>query len=95
MNQINGDQDLGALVELCQELIKLGVKVGLSDARPALSVRGALVARKLWIEVDPVGASYMWRRDDYARHAVDDPTGAAAEIAEYLELRDAETGNAS
>ncbi|GAA4637480.1 hypothetical protein GCM10023196_091410 [Actinoallomurus vinaceus] len=60
-------------------------------ARP--SVRGALIARKLWIEVDPSGTSYVWRRDDHARHAVDDPAGAASQIAQYLKLRDGGTGD--
>jgi hypothetical protein len=83
------DRNLRVLVALCEELIKLGVKVGLSDARPALSVRGALVERKLWIEVDPTGEAFIWRQDDRVGHAVDDPSGAAEAIAEYLNRRDA------
>lgn len=54
-------------------------------SRAAASVgRGAIVERKLWIEVDPSGASFVWRQVDQAHHAVDDPAGAAAQIAEYL-----------
>ncbi|GAA4625959.1 hypothetical protein GCM10023196_032210 [Actinoallomurus vinaceus] len=82
------------LVDLCRELIKLGVHVGLSDARPALSVRGGLALRKVWIEVDPSGESFVWRRDDRAHHA-DDPAGAAARIAKYLKKLDAAPGERS
>ena len=85
-------QNLDILVELCRELIKLGVNVDLSDARPALSARGGLVGTKLWIEVDASGASFVWRRDDRVYHSVDDPAGAAAEIAEYVKTRDAAPG---
>jgi hypothetical protein len=76
------------LVELCRELAKLGIGVGLSDARPALSVRNGPTDRKVWISVDDSGESYVWRRDDHEHHAVDDPAGAAARIATYLRKRD-------
>jgi hypothetical protein len=90
VNAPQSERNLGLLVELCRELAKLGVKVGLSDARPALSVRGGLVDRRTWIEVDPSGESFVWRRDDRACHSVDDPAGAARKIAEYLEAPGAE-----
>ena len=93
MNEVDRDRQLGALIELCHELIKLGIKVGLSDARPALSVRSELVTHRLWIEVDPSGTSFVWRRSDQVRHAVGDPAGAAAQIAEYLTRRDVESGD--
>ncbi|MEV5705660.1 hypothetical protein [Actinoallomurus sp. NPDC052274] len=83
------------MTELCRELAKLGVKVGMSDARPALTVRGNLADRRLWIEITRSGESFVWRRDDHVRHAVDDPAGAAAQIAEYLKLRDAGSGDRS
>ncbi|MCO6006182.1 hypothetical protein NE236_14410 [Actinoallomurus purpureus] len=92
MSGSTSDRKLQTLVALCQELIKLGVKVGLSDARPALSVRGALVERKLWIEIDPTGEFFVWRLDDRVHRAVNDPAGAAAEITEYLNRRDAGPG---
>lgn len=95
MSQISHDRNLGALVELCRELIKFGVNVGLSDARPALSVRGALVGRKVWVEVDSSGESFVWRHEGQTRHAVDDPAGAAVRLAEYLKLRDAGSGDRS
>jgi hypothetical protein len=86
------NRNLDALVALCRELSKHGVKVGMSDARPALSVRGDLVQRKTWVEIDASGGSFVWRRDDQASHAADDPAGAAKKIAEYLKVRDAGPG---
>jgi hypothetical protein len=89
---MGSNENLDKLVELCRELIKLGINVGLSDARPALSVRGDLVRKKVWIEVDDSGESFVWRRDDHAYHSVGDPAGAAAKIAEYLKARHAGPG---
>ncbi len=89
-------RDLGALAQLCRELARLGVvNVGMSDARPALSVRRGLTEPKTWIEVDASGASFVWRRDDQERHAVDDPAGAAARLAAYLKVRDPGSGEGS
>lgn len=95
VDEVKGDRGLGALVALCQELAKLGFRVGMSDARPALSVRGDLVDRRVWIEIAPSGESFVWRRDHQVRHAVGDPAGAATEIAEYLKLRDSGSGAGS
>lgn len=83
-------RDLDRLTELCRELAKLGVQVGLSDARPAVSVRGDLADRKVWIEVD--AGSFVWRRDDLEQHTVDDPAGAAARLADHVKKRDAGSG---
>jgi hypothetical protein len=91
-NQRRDSRKLILLVELCRELAKLGIGVGLSDARPALSVRNGPAARKVWITVDDSCASFVWRRDDHAHHAVDDPAGAAARIAAYLKKRDDDPG---
>ncbi len=85
-------RDLDRLTELCRELAKFGVQVGLSDARPALSVRRDLTDRRVWVEIDASGGSFVWRRDDLARHPADDPAGAAARLAEYLNDRAAESG---
>ena len=82
------DRKLGVLIELCRELAGMGLSIGLSDARPALSVRNGLTARKLWISVDGSRASFVWRRDDQDHHSVDDPAGAAARIAACLAGRD-------
>ncbi|MEV0401266.1 hypothetical protein [Actinoallomurus sp. NPDC050550] len=71
------DHSLGALVELCRELAGRGIRVGISDARPALSARVDVADRRLWIEVDASGESFVWRRDDHDHHRTDDPVGAA------------------
>ncbi|MEV5712030.1 hypothetical protein [Actinoallomurus sp. NPDC052274] len=39
------------------------------------------------IEIDSSGQSFVWRRDDHDHHRMDDPTGAAIRIAEYLKER--------
>ena len=92
MGGFSRERELGVLVELCRELVRLGVKVGMSDARPAVSIRGGLADRKIWIQVDASRNAFVWRRDDHERHTVEDPAGAAARLAEYLEIRDAEPG---
>jgi hypothetical protein len=84
----NRSRDLAPLTELCRELAKLGLDVGLSDAGPAVSVRKGLVGRKLWISVDTSGKSFVWRRDDYCQHDATDPAGAAAHVAAYIKTRD-------
>jgi hypothetical protein len=85
--EIPREVKLRRLVELCGAPVGSGLYVGLSDARPALSVRAGLTGRRLWIEVE--GGSFVWRRTDEVRHVVDDPAGAAAAIAEYLAGRSA------
>ncbi|GAA4630344.1 hypothetical protein GCM10023196_055330 [Actinoallomurus vinaceus] len=84
-NHRNDSAKVLLLVELCRELAKLGIGAGLSDARPALSVRRGPADRNVWISLDGSGESYVWGRDD---HAVGDPAGAAARIAAYLRKRD-------
>ncbi|GAA4616472.1 hypothetical protein GCM10023195_73300 [Actinoallomurus liliacearum] len=91
MNGKSHSRDMHRLVELCRELAKLDLHVGVSDARPALSARGDLTDRKVWVEID--AGSFVWRRDDLARHPVDDPVGAAACLADYLKNRDTESGH--
>ncbi|MEV5708292.1 hypothetical protein [Actinoallomurus sp. NPDC052274] len=93
MNESGHSRELSRLVDLCRELAKLGVHVGVSDARPALSVRGDLTDRKVWVEID--AGSFVWRRDDLARHPVDDAAGAAACLANYLKARGAESDRRS
>ncbi|WP_345362118.1 hypothetical protein [Actinoallomurus liliacearum] len=51
-----------------------------------------MASRKVWIQIDPSGESFVWQRDDRALHAADDPAGAAARIAEYIKKRDAAPG---
>lgn len=82
-------RDLEALSLLCRELARLGMIFGISDARPAVWVRANLTDSRVWINVNPSGQLFTWRRDDVDRHPVDDPAGAAAQLFDYLKLRDA------
>jgi hypothetical protein len=86
---LDRERELEALVELARELARHGVKFGMSDARPALSIRGSLVRPKVWVQVDTSRESFVWRRDDHEHHAIDDPAGAAVRLVEYLKKRDA------
>lgn len=81
-------RELDALVELARELARHGVNFGMSDARPALSVRSSLTHPKVWVQVDASHGSFVWRRDDHERHAINDPAGAAVRLVEYLKNRD-------
>ncbi|GAA0330887.1 hypothetical protein NE235_21080 [Actinoallomurus spadix] len=92
MHEPDQKQKLNALVALCRELAACGVRVALSDARPALSVRHELTDPKVWVEIDTSGESFVWRRDDYEHHEIDDPAGAATRITEYLKTRDVRRG---
>jgi hypothetical protein len=49
------DPGLRLVSGLCRELAKLGLNVGMSDARPAVVIRIGLVNRPLWITVDASG----------------------------------------
>lgn len=95
MDRFNREQELETLVELCRHLVRLGVKPGLSDARPAVSLRSNLSQQKIWVEINASHRSFVWRRDDYQHHAVDDPAGAAERLAEYLKGRDTGSGERS
>lgn len=90
MNGSDHSRDMRRLVELCRELANLGVHVGVSDARPALSVGGDLTDRKVWVEIDD--GAFVWRRDDMSRHPANDPAGAATCLADYLKNRVAGPG---
>lgn len=92
MHEQDRKQKLNALVALCRELAACGVRVALSDARPALSVRHELTDPKIWVEIDISGESFVWHRDDHEHHQINDPAGAATRIAEYLKNRDIRPG---
>jgi hypothetical protein len=68
------------LAVLCRELAHLGLDVGMSDAKPALSVRRGRGEQRLWISVDIDDGFFEWR-DGRRRHALSDPAGAAKLIA--------------
>ncbi|GAB2813780.1 hypothetical protein GCM10027176_17830 [Actinoallomurus bryophytorum] len=72
--------ELMRIVTLCREAAKLGLNVGISDARPAVVIRTA-TEPPLWITVDDAGEFYEWDQD---RHPVTDPAGAAALVRSHL-----------
>lgn len=72
--------DLTRIVALCREAARLGLDVGMSDARPAVVIRTA-AKPPLWIAVDHTGEFFEWHQD---RHPVTDPAGAAALIRKCL-----------
>jgi hypothetical protein len=69
------------LAALCRELALLGLDVGMSDAKPAVSVRQGRRNPRLWISIDVRDGFFQWRRRGGGRHAADDPAGAARRIA--------------
>jgi hypothetical protein len=74
--------ELGLIAALCRESAKLGLNVGMSDARPAAVIRTA-AEPPTWITVGISGEFYEWH-DAGIRHSVADPCGAAALIRERL-----------
>jgi hypothetical protein len=83
LGAINIEQTEGVrlLATLCRELASRGLDVGMSDAKPALSVRLCRMDARLWVSVDVAAGFFEWCRD---RHAVTDPAGAAELIATRL-----------
>jgi hypothetical protein len=76
---IEQTEEVRLLATLCKELVEQGLDVGMSDAKPALSVRHRQAAPRLWITVDVDTGFFEWSRG--RRHAVTDPAGTAARIA--------------
>jgi hypothetical protein len=72
--------ELMRIVALCREAAKLGLNVGMSDARPAMVIRTA-ARPPLWITVGDSGEFFEWHQH---RHPVTDPAGAAALIRKCL-----------
>jgi hypothetical protein len=73
--------ELRLLATLCRELASLGLDVGMSDAKPALSVRQGRANPRLWISVDVADGFYVWHGAGRRSHPVTDPAGAAKLIA--------------
>jgi hypothetical protein len=82
---LSRDAELGALTVLCRELAKLGLNLGLSDARPAVVIRMKGIP-PLWITVDTSGEFFEWCEAE-KRHAIADPPGAASQLAEYVKAQ--------
>jgi hypothetical protein len=90
---VNRDPELILISELCRELAKLRLNVGLSDARPAVVIRTG-VKPPLWITVDASGEFFEWYEAE-TRHPVSDPAGAAALIREHVKTQPSGSGVAS
>jgi hypothetical protein len=87
------DPELILISELCRELAKFGLNVGLSDAQPAVVVRTG-VKPPLWITVDVSGEFFEWH-EAQCRHPVTDISGTAALISEYVKAQRSGLGEAS
>jgi hypothetical protein len=90
MNLANRHPELEAIADLCRELAKLGLSVGMSDARPALVIRGGAVS-PVWITVDASGTRFEWNETE--THPVSDLAGAAAFVAERFKSQASRTGD--
>jgi hypothetical protein len=85
------DPELALLTEFCRALAKLGLNVGLVDARPAVVIH---CPEPLWITVDPSGKFFEWHQAQ-RQHPVTDSAGAAALISEYVKAQRSGPGEAS
>ena len=93
MGALHHDRELELIAELCRPLAKIGLNVGMSDARPAVVVR-TRNEPSLWITVDPSGEFFEWN-EAQQRHPVADPSGAAALVSEQLKVRRSKLDGAS
>jgi hypothetical protein len=73
------DPELLMLTDLCRELVKLGLVVSLSDARPAVMIPNA-AQPLLVVTVDASREFFEWN-DAKERYPVVDLAGAAAMIS--------------
>lgn len=81
---IQRDPELVLLTDLCRQLAALGVSVGLSDARPAVTVHS--LPNPLWITVSASGEAFEWG-DAAHQHPVTDAAGAAYRICEHAKAQ--------
>jgi hypothetical protein len=70
------------IAALCRESAKLGLNVGMSDARPAAVIR-TVTRPSTWITVGVAGEFFEWQ-GAAIRHSKTDPVGAAALILKCL-----------
>jgi hypothetical protein len=86
------DRELILITELCRQLAKLEISIGLSDARPAAEVRTG--PQPFWVTVNESGEFFEWS-EAKRQHPATDPAGAAALIAEQAQAQRPEPGEAS
>lgn len=88
---IRYDEELWRLAELSQELVGLGLAVGLRKSLPGLSVSTAIPGVPLYVFVSETGTHFDWS-NAAMRHPVDDVAGAARRIAAFLRDQERRTG---
>lgn len=79
---LSQDPELTLIVRLCRELAKLGLNVGVSDAKPAAVIRPRVRA-PLWVTVDDSQDYYEWLEAD-KQYPTDSPAEAAALLADAI-----------
>jgi hypothetical protein len=89
---IHRDQELESLRLLAVELVKLSLQVGLSDAGPALILRGDTGRITMVVTAD--ANQFQWRRGEDT-HDVSDPVGAAGAIASTVWTHGADPSESS
>lgn len=89
---IDESRQIELLTSLLRHLAGLGLNAGMSDAGPAIFVRGGLAGRSAYVTVDSAERMFTWRGEGDESHAVDDPAGAAGRVASYLRERDPGSG---
>jgi hypothetical protein len=90
MGALHQDRELELITELCRRLAKMGLNVGMSDARPAAVIR-TRDEPALSITVDPSGEFFEWCQAE-KRHPVSDPAGAAVLLWEHVKTQPSESG---
>jgi hypothetical protein len=85
MGAIHHDRELELIIDLCRPLAKIGLNVGMSDARPAAVIR-TRDEPSLWITVDPPGEFFEWHEGQH-RHPVTDPAGVAGLVSQQMTAR--------
>jgi hypothetical protein len=90
--EFDRDQELESLCLLAVELVKLSFQVGLSDAGPALILRGD--TGRITTVVTADADRYQWRRGQDT-HDVSDPVGAAGAIASTVWTHGADSAESS
>jgi hypothetical protein len=76
------DSKLELITELCRDLAKLGLSVGMSDATPAVMIR-TNQKPTLWVTVNDSAEFFQWGEPE-SQHPVSDPVGAAALISGHV-----------
>jgi hypothetical protein len=91
MAALHHNRELKLITDLCRPLARIGLNVGMSDARPAAMIRTG--SDLLCVTVDSSGEFFEW--SEASRHPATDPTGAAALIAAHVKAQQPTPGEVS